>query len=139
MTLPVSLPTWVPWWVAFAVLVPVILYLLAFLIMPFNVLGVKGRLDGIEARLDEVQAEIRRLALRLPGLVGNDIYDEEPLALPEPSDPPMVKTRGPPIPPASPVPGDGVEIPSPRHSPRRGEPLLRPTRSRAEPRLDWPR
>ncbi|MGH7083820.1 MAG: hypothetical protein ACREFS_02770 [Acetobacteraceae bacterium] len=139
MTFPVSLPSWVPWWVAFAVLVPAILYLLVFLIMPFNVLGVKGRLDGVEARLDEVQAEIRRLALRLPGLAGNDIYDEEPLGLPEASDPPTVKTRGPPIPPASPLPGGRVESPSLRHSLRRGDPPLPPARTRAEPRLDWPR
>lgn len=137
MTFPVSLPTWVPWWVAFAVLVPAILYLLVFLIMPFNVLGVKGRLDGVEARLDEVQAEIRRLALRLPGLAGNEIYDEEPIGLPERSDPPTVNARGPPIPPASPAPRGRVDIPSLRHSPRRGEPLPPPTR--AEPRLDWPR
>ena len=32
----------------------------------FSVLGVKTRLEVIEARLDEIQQEIRHLALRLP-------------------------------------------------------------------------
>lgn len=38
---------------------------LAFLLMPFSVFGVKGRLDSIEAQLDDIQAEIRGLALRM--------------------------------------------------------------------------
>ena len=53
-----------PWWVPIVVLVPAILYALAFLLMPFSVFGLKGRLDTIEARLDEIQGEIRSLVLR---------------------------------------------------------------------------
>ena len=66
MTFPPTLPDWLPWWLAIAVLVPALIFLLAFLAMPFNVFGVKGRLDSVEARLDEIQGEIRALALRLP-------------------------------------------------------------------------
>ena len=66
MTLPFALPDWVPWWVSIVVIVPVVLFVLAFLLMPFSVFGVKGRLEGVEARLDEIQGEIRSLALRLP-------------------------------------------------------------------------
>jgi hypothetical protein len=66
MTIPTSLPEWLPWWAALIVLVPVVLYLLAFLAMPFSVLGLKGRLESIEARLDEIQGEVRAVALRLP-------------------------------------------------------------------------
>jgi hypothetical protein len=66
MTFLPTLPDWLPWWLAIAVLVPALIFLLAFLAMPFNVFGVKGRLDTIEARLDEIQGEIRALALRLP-------------------------------------------------------------------------
>jgi hypothetical protein len=66
MTFPPTLPDWLPWWLAIAVLVPALIFLLAFLAMPFNVFGVKGRLESIEARLDEIQGEIRALALRLP-------------------------------------------------------------------------
>ncbi len=63
---PLTLPDWLPWWMAVAILVPCVLFALAFVLMPFNVFGVKGRLDMIEARLDEIQGEIRALALRLP-------------------------------------------------------------------------
>ena len=57
-------------------LVPLLLYALAFLFMPFSVIGVKGRLDVIEARLDEIQGEIRHLSLRLPEAGRIADYDE---------------------------------------------------------------
>ena len=66
MNIPFAFPDWVPWWVPMVLLVPALLYALAFLFMPFSVLGVKTRLEVIEARLDEIQQEIRHLALRLP-------------------------------------------------------------------------
>ncbi len=61
-----GLPSWVPWWLPLLVLVPGVVWLLAMLPMPFAVLGQRSRLEGIEVRLDELQAEIRSLALRLP-------------------------------------------------------------------------
>src|SRR5271156_2082366 len=61
-----AFPDWVPWWVPMVLLVPALLYALAFLFMPFSVLGVKTRLEVMEGRLDEIQQEIRHLALRLP-------------------------------------------------------------------------
>ncbi len=79
MTLPFSLPDWAPPWLGFVVLVVGVLFALAFLVMPFSVFGVKGRLDGLEARLDEIQREIRLLALRLPEPVADErlpIVDE---------------------------------------------------------------
>ena len=78
MTLPFTLPDWVPWWVSLVVLVPVILLGLAFLFMPFSVFGLKGRLEGVEARLDEIQGEIRSLALRLPERL--ERYERDPRA-----------------------------------------------------------
>lgn len=66
MVAMLGLPSWVPWWLPLLVLVPGVAWLLAMLPMPFAVLGLRGRLEGIEARLDELQAEIRSLALRLP-------------------------------------------------------------------------
>ncbi len=66
MVAMLGLPSWVPWWLPLLVLVPGVVWLLALLPMPFAVLSVRGRLEGIEARLDELQAEIRSLALRLP-------------------------------------------------------------------------
>ena len=92
MTLPFALPDWLPWWVPIVLLVPALLYALAFLFMPFSVIGVKSRLEVIEARLDEIQGEIRHLALRLPEMSRAADYDEiyapEPTA--QPGRPPPV-------------------------------------------------
>lgn len=66
MISPFPLPDWVPPWVQLVILIAVLLFGLMFLLMPFAVFGVKGRLDMLEARLDEIQGEIRSLALRLP-------------------------------------------------------------------------
>jgi hypothetical protein len=133
MTLPFALPDWLPWWVPLVLLIPILLYLLAFLFMPFSVLGVKGRLDVLEARLDEIQNEIRHLALRLPEAAQHvdfdEIYDPAP---PAPSRRPPIVTR-PPIPPAAhdlDERDDGGDRAAP-------PPQARPTRR--EPRLDWPR
>src|SRR5579863_9608681 len=102
MTLPFTLPDWLPWWVPIVLLVPALLYALAFLFMPFSVIGVKSRLDVIEARLDEIQGEIRHLALRLPetGRAADyaEIYAPEPTV--QPRRAPQVSPR-PPIPPAT--------------------------------------
>src|ERR1700722_18682093 len=76
MTLPITLPDWLPWWVPFVLLVPALLYALAFLFMPFSVIGVKGRLDVLEARLGEIQHELRLLMLRLPEAGQHVDYDE---------------------------------------------------------------
>ena len=130
MSMPFAMPDWLPWWVPLAVLVPVLLYLAVFLLMPFSVFGVKGRLDLIDARLDEIQGEIRSLALRLR-------------AAPEPRNPDPAAEH-PPIPPA----------PSPDEAPRSARPSaaedewrdreddmprrMRGPGGRSEPRLDWP-
>ena len=66
MPLNLPLPNWVPWWGQLAILVVAILFGLAFLMMPFAVFGLKGRLDFLEAQLDDIHAEIRMLAMRLP-------------------------------------------------------------------------
>lgn len=66
MTSPLPLPDWVPWWVHLAILIAILLFGLMFLLMPFAVFGVKGRLELLDARLDEIQGEIRSLSLRLP-------------------------------------------------------------------------
>ena len=76
MTLPFTLPDWLPWWVPILFLVPALLYALAFLFMPFSVIGVKSRLEAVEARLDEIQGEIRHLSLRLPEVGRAADYDE---------------------------------------------------------------
>lgn len=62
----IAFPDWVPWWVPMVLLVPALLYALAFLFMPFSVLGVKTRLEAIEGRLEDIQQELRHLAMRMP-------------------------------------------------------------------------
>ena len=134
MTFPFALPDWLPWWVPLVLLIPALLYALAFLFMPFSVIGVKGRLDVLEARLDEIQNEIRHLALRLPEPGQHVDFDE--IYHPGPVEPvrraPLVVTR-PPIPPATHELEDGG-IAADRPPP---PPQARPVRR--DPRLDWPR
>jgi hypothetical protein len=142
MSLPFTLPDWLPWWVPIALLVPGILYALAFLFMPFSVIGVKGRLETIEARLDEIQGEIRSLVLRMPepsrALDFEEVYSQD---APRRAAAPVVPAR-PPIPPAAHELDD--DDPSADGGVRRGfgRTSARPpprVPSRAEPRLDWPR
>jgi hypothetical protein len=135
MTLPFTLPEWLPWWVPIVLLVPALLYALAFLFMPFSVIGLKSRLEVIEARLDEIQGEIRHLSLRLPatGRVVADyeeVYAPEPMAQPRRAPPEMTR---PPIPPAA----HELEAHEPREARREND--RRPGGGRAEPRLGWPR
>ena len=108
MVVPTLLPDWAPAWVQFAALVGLLLVALLFLAVPFSVIGLKGRLDGIEARLDEIQGEIRSLSLRLPE-AGDGGYS------PDWAAPERLAPR-PPIPPATRGRGDG--------RPQRSEPRL---------------
>ncbi len=133
MTSPLPLPDWVPPWAQLAILVAALLFGLMFLLMPFAVFGVKGRLDLLEVRLDEIQGEIRSLALRLPEPDGDDA-----------PAPPSNRT-----PPGS---GHGGYVPSGRHAgpgygdytvqrppippaPQDRRPPPGPSRARMEPRL----
>jgi hypothetical protein len=153
MTLP-SLPDWLPWWVPIVIAIPLGLWLLTMLLMPFSVIGLKSRLEGIEERLDELQSEIRSLVLRLPESPAErvsyrqDYYDDRAA----PIDQGYVQPAGPrpPIPPqprgndfiprrpADPAPV--APTPEERLSRRDDQRGDRPAPSpRAEPRLDWRR
>lgn len=137
MTMPFILPDWVPWWLPMVLLVPLALYVLALLVMPFAVLGVKSRLDAIDLRLDEIQGEIRSLALRM----------REPTAKPRDADAGYVDPPGmrpvrpnddrprPPIPPAVPLARSPTARATPTNEPMSGRPIS----GRAEPKLNWPR
>jgi hypothetical protein len=141
--MPFALPPWMPWWVPILILVPAILYALLFLLMPFSVIGVKGRLDVIEARLDELQGEIRTLSLRLGEPARNtyrpdeDAYDTSPMPAARPPGAARQMSR-PPVPPA-PDPYSYDDRPASRPArvirPGRAE-REEPGSSRAEPRFD---
>ncbi|MBV9655295.1 MAG: hypothetical protein JOZ42_12105 [Acetobacteraceae bacterium] len=148
MSLPIPVPDWVPWWVPLALLVPCLLYALALLFMPFSVIGMKSRLEAIEARLDEIQGEIRSLSLRMPERPARSHFDElytAPMSSPdEPRNEPVYAR--PPIPPApryveEPYPPAGrTDEALPRRTAAGGrDPGRRTAQSdRSEPHLDWP-
>lgn len=113
-----------PEWTGLVLLLGLLLVALAYLLMPFSVFGVKGRLDAIEAQLDEIQAEIRALAARLP----------------EPARgrrPPVEDDWAEPLPPAR----RGEPDPQPRTGPPVPPPAAWPESrtGRSEPRVEWPR
>lgn len=61
----VVFPDWMPLWAQLLVIALVIVFGLAFLMMPFAVFGVKGRLMELELQTREMQAELRAMAMRL--------------------------------------------------------------------------
>lgn len=111
-----------PEWTGLLALLVLLLLGLAFLLMPFSVFGVKGRLDSLEAQLDEIQADLRGLAVRLsdvPRRAASEEWVEMPGSRRAPAEEPSPPRTSPPIPPPPAWP----------ETPRGG---------RAEPRLDWP-
>ena len=119
---PLRIPG-LPDWVALVVLVLLLLVALAYILMPFSVFGLKGRLDAIEAQLDEIQTELRSLALRLPEPDRRRAPRED-----EWTDP-------------GPVARHRVDPPAPHSTPPVPPAAAWPERSggRAEPRIEWPR
>ncbi len=134
-----ALPDWVPWWVPLVLLLPALLFGLAFLIMPFSVIGLKSRLEAIDARLDELHAELRNLSPR--GGRVEDAFDDVYIPVPaprraEPQDPAPAAVR-PPIPRALYADEDQPDDrpPPPPHT----RPVRRMDPPRQEPRVTWPR
>lgn len=150
MTFPFALPDWVPWWVPLILLLPALLYALAFLFMPFSVIGLKTRMEALEVRLDELQNEIRQLALRLPA--GAQEMDFEEVYAPRPNPPRAAEpsfSRAAPVPPRHDVRReaddryeDPLEVEDRPPPPANMRPIRRaeaaaPLRvTRAEPRFD---
>ncbi len=69
MNLPFSLPDWMPGWVFLLLALPVLLYLLAFLLMPFSVFGVKARIETLEAQIDALHEDVRTMTMRSSGVL----------------------------------------------------------------------
>jgi hypothetical protein len=109
-----------PEWTGVAALLALLLVGLAYLLMPFSVFGVKGRLDALEAQLDEIRDEIRGLSIRLSDGPRRSATEEW---VDPPSRPRGVAEAQPRVNPPIPPP---ASWPDP---PRGGRP---------EPRLDWP-
>ncbi|MCE2574742.1 hypothetical protein [Komagataeibacter sp. FNDCR2] len=56
-------PQWMPPWAQAALVVGGLLFALVWLLVPFAVFGVKGRLDNLAVQLDELQAQLRVMAM----------------------------------------------------------------------------
>ena len=109
-----------PDWTGLVALLLLLLAALAFVLMPFSVFGVKGRLESLEAQLDEIQAEIRSLSLHLSGAPRRSAAADDWVDLPARARPAEPELRAaPPVPPPAAWPEES----------RGGRP---------EPRLDWP-
>ncbi len=76
MNLPFTLPDWLPAWAFLLLAIPALLFVLAFVLMPFSVFGVKARLETIESQLEAVQEELRNLNLRARGVGGRPFTDD---------------------------------------------------------------
>ena len=114
-----------PDWSGLVILLGLVLVALAYLLMPFSVFGVKGRLDAIEAQLDDIQSELRTLSLRLP----EPGRGRRPPVEDDWAEPPVSTRRAEPEPPP---PRATPPVPPPAAWPD-------PRGGRAEPRIDWPR
>jgi hypothetical protein len=126
-----------PDWAALVLLVVGLTIVLAWVLMPFSVFGVKGRIEALEARLEVMHDELRQLNTRLaqgPAIRSTDfampaespILRSDPLPAPEPR-------ITPPIPPPPVVPERSMRPPAAL----RPEPIV-PQAARAEPKLSWP-
>src|SRR5271155_3310342 len=81
--MPFALPDWMPAWMFLLLAVPVMLYLLAFLLMPFSVFGVKARIEALEAQIESLHEDLRTMSMRSsgglpPSATNFDKYDDVP-------------------------------------------------------------
>ncbi|MBV1836170.1 hypothetical protein [Acetobacter estunensis] len=65
----IVLPDWLPIWALVLLAGLAAVLAIAFLLMPFAVFGVKGRLAEIELQLEDVRADLRVIAMRVGSLV----------------------------------------------------------------------
>lgn len=61
MTIP--WPEWLPGWAQVLVLMAGLLFAILWMLVPFAVIGVKGRLDALAMQIDDLQAELRVMAV----------------------------------------------------------------------------
>ena len=141
MNLPFTLPDWLPAWAFLLLAIPALLFVLAFLLMPFSVFGVKARLEAVGAQLDAMTEELRNLNFRNRGVSGRayaddgDTFDTLPNFGRQKPAQAQSQSFYEDSRPAPPVPPPLTPMVDPRDKP--GAPKLpqRPAR-RTEPRLD---
>ncbi|MBB2169465.1 hypothetical protein HLH36_14085 [Gluconacetobacter aggeris] len=62
--MPFPFSDWMPWWLQLVLLILGMLFIFLWMLVPFAVFGVKGRLDALALQIEDLQAELRVLALR---------------------------------------------------------------------------
>ncbi|GEB38179.1 hypothetical protein GLI01_22140 [Gluconacetobacter liquefaciens] len=62
--MPFPFSDWMPWWLQLALLILGMLFIFLWMLVPFAVFGVKGRLDALALQIEDLQAELRVLAVR---------------------------------------------------------------------------
>ena len=75
MTLPAILPDWMPWWAQMLLWLAAVVVGIAWVIAPFIVIGLRGRLAYATEQLDEVQAQLRMIAQRMPEPISAARYE----------------------------------------------------------------
>lgn len=119
MTLPFSLPDWMPGWLFLVIAVPALLWFLAFLMVPFNVFGVKARLESLEGELASLHEELRISQLRASGVLPTPVRSMESYE-DVPNFGQLKRGRAAPPPVEEPAPAPRAPIPNPE--PARGYP-----------------
>ncbi|OUJ01682.1 hypothetical protein [Acetobacter cibinongensis] len=119
----VSFPEWMPLWAQLLFLAVAVVFGLGFLMMPFAVFGVKGRLAQLELQVQELHADVRAISMRLAsaqgvvetGNLSRDMFDR-------PADPPqlraVVEEIRPPEPPKPAVVPSAPTVLTPVRAPR---------------------
>ncbi|RFD20279.1 hypothetical protein DY926_06865 [Komagataeibacter melaceti] len=124
-------PQWMPPWAQAALVVGGVLFALVWLLVPFAVFGVKGRLDNLAVQLDDLQAQMRVMAMGLsstqPPATPADMAASAPVPLWEPEPP--VRRAAPPAPDYAGAESES-DIPAYERRPARPQPVA-PVRATA--------
>ena len=165
LNLPFALPDWMPAWLFLLLALPALLWVLAFLLMPSSVFGLKARLEALEEQIDSLHEDLRMMTLRASGglppapsefhpydevpnfsrIKKAPVVHEEPMMPPPRPVQPAPRPVQPPPPPVQPIPRTVPPFtprerlsPTPAPSPAPAPapaPAPKPFR-RTEPRLD---
>jgi len=136
MNLP-FLPDWMPGWAILALAVPVLLWCLAFLLVPFSVIGLKARIESLEGQVEAMHEDVRLMAMRATGALPPAARHLDPY-----EDAPHFNAlkRSNAAAAAEPEPLRRAPIPTPQAAIQPGRERLTPlpptVRPRREPRLD---
>ncbi|MBB2204981.1 hypothetical protein [Gluconacetobacter takamatsuzukensis] len=96
--MPFPFSDWMPWWLQLALLILGMLFLFLWMLVPFAVFGVKGRLDALALQIEDLQAELRVLAVQPE----DRVPVSAPAPRPAPAAAPVVEPVAPAPPPARP-------------------------------------